>query len=78
MKKIAIMFTAAIMFAACNGGSNGSTTTDSVAVDSVNVVDSSIIVTDSTTSQIPADSTAPKPSGHGGGGGNGSQIIHVK
>ena len=76
MKKIAIMFVAAIMFAACNGGSNESTTVDSVAVidstvisDSVSVADSSITATDSTVSKLPV---------RGGGGGNGSQLIHVK
>lgn len=46
------MFTAALMFAACNGGSTESTNVDSVAV-----ADSSVAVVDSTVAQIPADST---------------------
>ena len=52
MKKITLMGAAAIMFAACNGGSTQSTTTDSTAV-----ADSSVTAVDSTVAQIPADST---------------------
>lgn len=57
MKKITIMFVAAIMFAACNGGSTQSSTVDSTITDSTTVVDSSITAVDSTVAQIPADST---------------------
>jgi len=60
MKKITFMIATAIMFAACNGGSNQSTTTDStiidsVSVDSVAVADSAVSVTDTTTAQIPVN-----------------------
>ena len=57
MKKITLMVAAAIMFAACNGGSTQSITTDSTIVDSTIVADSAVIVVDSTVAQIPADST---------------------
>lgn len=58
MKKITLMIATAIMFAACNGGSNQSTTTDStVAIDSTVVADSAVTAVDSTVAQIPADST---------------------
>jgi len=58
MKKITFMIATAIMFAACNGGSNQSTTTDStVAIDSTVVADSAVTAVDSTVAQIPADST---------------------
>jgi uncharacterized lipoprotein YajG len=56
MKKITLMVAAAIMFAACNGGSTQSTTTDSIAVDSTAVADSAVTAVDSTVAQIPADS----------------------
>jgi hypothetical protein len=50
------------MFAACNGGSNQSTTTDSTAADSVIVADSSLTATDSTTAQIrPGKDTVEVP-----------------
>jgi len=59
MKKITFMIATAIMFAACNGGSNQSTTTDSTVTvaDSAVVVDSAVTAVDSTVAQIPADST---------------------
>jgi uncharacterized lipoprotein YajG len=56
MKKITLMVAAAIMFAACNGGSTQSTTTDSIAVDSTAVADSAVTAVDSTVAQIPVDS----------------------
>ena len=61
MKKITFMIATAIMFAACNGGSTESTTTDSTLVDSVSVVDSvavadsSVSATDTATAQIPVN-----------------------
>ena len=62
MKKITLMVAAAIMFAACNGGSTQSTTTDSTIADSVAVVDSSLTATDSTTAQIrPGKDTVEVP-----------------
>jgi hypothetical protein len=57
MKKITLMVAVAIMFAACNGGSNQSTTADSIIVDSTIVADSAVTAVDSTVAQIPADST---------------------
>jgi ABC-type glycerol-3-phosphate transport system substrate-binding protein len=57
MKKITLMIAAAIMFAACNGGSTQSTTTDSTTTDSTIVIDSAVTAVDSTVAQIPADST---------------------
>jgi len=57
MKKITLMVAAAIMFAACNGGSTQSTTTDSTIVDSTVVADSAVTAVDSTVAQILADST---------------------
>ena len=57
MKKITLMVAAAIMFAACNGGSNQSTTTDSTIVDSTIVADSAVTAIDSTVAQIITDST---------------------
>jgi len=57
MKKITLMVAAAIMFAACNGGSTQSTTTDSTTTDSTIVIDSAVTAVDSTVAQIPADST---------------------
>ena len=57
MKKITRMVAAAIMFAACNGGSNQSTTTDSTIVDSTIVADSAVTAIDSTVAQIVTDST---------------------
>ena len=51
------MVAAAIMFAACNGGSNQSTTTDSTIVDSTIVADSAVTAIDSTVAQIITDST---------------------
>ena len=62
MKKITLMVAAAIMFAACNGGSTQSTTTDSTIADSTIadstiVIDSAVTAVDSTVAQISADST---------------------
>jgi len=57
MKKITLMVAAAIMFAACNGGSTQSITTDSTIVDSTIVADSAVTAVDSTVAQILADST---------------------
>jgi len=45
------------MFAACNGGSTQSITTDSTIVDSTIVADSAVTAVDSTVAQILADST---------------------
>ncbi len=56
MKKVMFVFAVATMLVACGGNASVETTnTDSTAV-----ADSAVVVTDSTTSAIPADSTSAK------------------
>ncbi len=53
MKKIMIVFAAALTLAACNGVGESKTVADSTAVDSL-----AVTANDSTVAQIPADTTA--------------------
>ena len=53
MKKTILLFALATMFAACSSNSTETTTTDSIAVDTAAVVDSTAVTAvDSTTSKI--------------------------
>ncbi len=53
MKKIMIVFAAALTLAACNGVGESKPVADSTAVDSL-----AVTANDSTVAQIPADTTA--------------------
>jgi uncharacterized protein YcfL len=56
MKKVMFVFAVATMLVACGGNASVETTnTDSTAV-----ADSSVVATDSTVAQIPADSVSAK------------------
>jgi hypothetical protein len=63
MKKSVFVIVAGIFLMSCGGSSNSMVATDSASAsvaDSTNVVDSSVVATDSTVAQIPADSTNTK------------------